>query len=302
MAVEASLPWDPLGGRGEPAQVDVLIPCGPRDVPVVHLTVAGARSALGSQLGRLRILAPAADCPALRAGLADPSVEIVSDDVSPAAALLGSLLDPERSRVPAARRGWVAQQVLKLGVIALDPAARPTLVLDADTVLLRPRTWLVDGRQVLSISHEFTAEYAEHAHRCLPAAAPQPFSFVTHHQLWQPDLLRTMLAAAAAPTGSSGDGSPAELAAGITTWVAAGRWDGTASAISEYHTYGTWLLSARPDRAVLAGWRNTAASRAVLGPLLGGQPPGRPPEAVLHQLRGWFPDAGSVSFHAYLGG
>ncbi|MBU6147998.1 MAG: hypothetical protein KGP10_07495 [Actinomycetales bacterium] len=341
-ALEAVLPVDPLC-EGDPSPLDVLILIGPRDRDLAGIVAAAAVAAVGPALSRLRILTPqryldevaervasvvsAAGCSTVgyagggyaARGHAAGGHEVISDEASPAEPLLG-LVDaagsvddhgPHRAvtPLPPQRRGWVRQQVLKIGAVALAPDPTPTLVVDADTILLRPRTWLVGTRQLLSISHEFTCEYARHAERVLGRRAEHPYSFVTHHQLWQPDLLLGMLAAGVSPLPALNDlrGRRQVVMAGVRAWLTAADWGSGGSAVSEYHSYGAWA-AADPSRIALAGWRNLAVPRSSVADILGDhrnaaarRPADGTLSAALSRLRERFPDAASISCHHYLG-
>ena len=185
------------------------------------------------------------------------------------------------------------QQVLKLSGAATCPHAG-VLVVDADTILLAPRVWLVGRRQLLPVVHEYHLPYVRHTEQCLGRAGRSDrVTYVAHHQLMQPRVVRRMLTDIRLRQGGTRVAAGADV--GLDTALAA--WVATAdhaeqSALSEYHTYGAFLRNSEPSHAVVARWANAAVSRTELSPA------GADSVAA---LRARFPDALSVSLHAYLG-
>lgn len=272
------LPVDPLAGRGDAADVEVVIPCHGRDAELLPVVIAGARAAVGRALAGLRIVVPAGEVAVLTArpelGAADVHVvsedEVVPREVREAVVRL----------VPERRRGHVLQQLIKF-FGAAGSRAEAALVLDADTVLLRPRTWVLrDGRQLLAVSHECHEPYRTHHWRIWPSDGTSRISFVTHHQVMQPDVLRGMFGE--------------DLAAGVIRWLEPAEWVIERDYGSEYHDYGTWLRANAGDRVVAAAFRNDRGPRSRL-------PDGRgDPAAVVARLARRHPSALSFSLHAYL--
>ena len=113
-------------------------------------------------------------------------------------------------------------------------------MLDADTILIQPRVWLdSSGVQVLSISEEYHTPYVSH-YTSTFGQGVCPWSFVTHHQIMQRNILRSMF-----------DG----LSDGLLSWLDSADFN-DASAISEYHSYGQWIVSNRKELVSFAKWNN----------------------------------------------
>lgn len=91
------------------------------------------------------------------------------------------------------RSGWVKQQLIKIRHISNSESVF-TLVLDADTLILRNREWVdEDQRQILFQSEEFNPEYYDFLSR----SGIQPsrrHSFITHYMLFNRERLLEALA------------------------------------------------------------------------------------------------------------
>lgn len=91
------------------------------------------------------------------------------------------------------RYGWVLQQLLTTNFVFSSGAAG-VLTINADTVLLRPRKWLdSESNQSLLVSSEFHKPYYELLHKLFRTKKRPKNTFVTHHMLMQPEILRTLL-------------------------------------------------------------------------------------------------------------
>lgn len=178
------------------------------------------------------------------------------------------------------RTGWVLQQAIKFLAVLRAPTAS-TLVLDADTLLIRPRTWVTwDGVQILSPSVEYEPAYRAHLERFSGRHDAAPVSFITHHQLMQRDILEQVIG-----TGLEG----------LEQWLEAARpSDADEPLLSEYHTYGAVLWDRCRDRAVLAASRNRRVRRLELEEAAEGDPD------ALDRLRMRYPGALSLSCHAWV--
>ena len=87
------------------------------------------------------------------------------------------------------RSGWLYQQLLKMNG---DHLCREKffLVIDADTVLIRPHRFRSNGKTYFYCRNWSQPEYFRTYHKLLGVKAPSPRSFVTHYMLFE----RTKLA------------------------------------------------------------------------------------------------------------
>jgi hypothetical protein len=86
--------------------------------------------------------------------------------------------------------GWGLQQFLTVECV-LRSSASGVLALNADTIILRPQVWLNSNFvQILFQSSELHLPYYRVLESVFPNLEIQKLSHVTHHMLFQPDLLR----------------------------------------------------------------------------------------------------------------
>lgn len=269
--IELSQPADPLAACAELTPIDVIIPCHSKDMSTMELVLAGVQSSSRNPINEIRLFAPSAMVSHLRSVC--PTAVVESDED-----ILGEqLVNLVVKIVPPDRRGWIIQQLIKI-VAAMTSRCDGSLILDADTVLLRKRTWLAKGGvQLLSVSADYHFPSVAQAERMWGGSVKYTgFSFVTHHQLMQNDILRMMF-------GDARDG--------LANWL---RMIDSTNALSEYYCYGTWVTRNARSRVRLAQWGNCPSRRSNL-----------PNESLdasasLALLRSRFPHAYSVSFHSYL--
>jgi glycosyltransferase involved in cell wall biosynthesis len=129
-----------------------------------------------------------------------------------------------------ARDGWLFQQLLKFAATKLVGADR-YLVIDADTILVRPQAFTRPNADVLFHSNEFHAPYVEAYCRLTKEAPKTMLSFVNHHMMFNVERVRGLLAHSSELAGV--DWPLAVLNAADM---------GSASGFSEYLTYGLWCL------------------------------------------------------------
>lgn len=89
------------------------------------------------------------------------------------------------------RSGWMFQQLLKLGGDAVC-AHRRFLVMDADTVLIRPHVFRSNGKTVAYYRNWSQPEYFRAYRRLMGEKASAPHSFVAHYMLFDKRKLRKL--------------------------------------------------------------------------------------------------------------
>jgi hypothetical protein len=136
--------------------------------------------------------------------------------------------------------GWVIQQLVKFASVLRDPST-PTLILDSDTVLLSPKTW-VDGNnvQLLQVANEFEPRYFPFMEKFFSIQKRLNVSFVTHHQLMQPSIVAAMF-----PQGQQSI---------VSWWTGSQEFPG--AFLSEYESYGSYALQNYPNQVRLGSWSN----------------------------------------------
>jgi hypothetical protein len=159
---------------------------------------------------------------------------------------------------PLNRQGWIRQQLLKI-LLAKYIGGRGTLLVDADTILLRKQNWISEnGIQNLQISAEYHRPYQCHFEKFANDSLPDlshlkispRTSFVTHHQLMQPSVIDQIFT------------NPGQtLNQGLRKWIEAIDFSSSESPACEWHTYGTFLAINDSSKIQLTQWRNIGISR-----------------------------------------
>jgi hypothetical protein len=274
-------PVDPLRESAHPPPIDLVVACAARDVHNLRVVTEGALAAVRNPILRIRIITPsstlsdpaaAAALSALRGSEPRCSVEL-DEDVIPrqVADAISAIHRP-------AGKSWVTQQVVKLSAVLSGPSPA-ALVVDADTVLIRARTWYTDdGVQLLQCAHEYHVPYIEHERRVFgPGFGASGVSFVTHHQLMQRDVVRQMF-------GDDGRG--------LVNWLRAADY-AHPSALSEYESYAAYLLVHHRRRVRLARWDNHEWTTA------GALASAADARSFVAQVQNEAPHACSVSCHSW---
>lgn len=153
-------------------------------------------------------------------------------------------LPPEiRSRLDEAlpsHSSWAAQQLIKV-FATLEVPTHPTLVIDADTVLLRDKTWVYgDGSQLLYFRSFYNERYADFLRLWGFETIDTLKSFVTHHMLFQPEILREVTASIFGTL---------ELGQTVDTIITSVKALGYPEFCVEYEPYGQFIAG-RQDRSV----------------------------------------------------
>lgn len=264
-------PVDPLFDVANPPPIDLIVPSSDRDLPNLRVVIPAALAAVRNPVRRIRVITPAATRQNIAAAAhlssltsMEPRCDIEHDeDVLPR-----QVADAISAIDRPAGKTWIIQQAVKMLAALRGPSAA-SLVIDADTVLIRQRTWYADGGvQILQCAHEYHLPYIDHERRVFgPTFGDSGVSFVTHHQLMQRDVLHEMF-------GDDGRG--------LVEWILAADY-GHPSPLSEYESYGAYMIARHRRRVRLARWDNheliadrtldaAANARAFLTPVMADAP------------------------------
>ncbi len=166
--------------------IDILIPTVEKDLEMIPHTIAFAKKNLLHPILHIYIVAP-------------PTPKIIS-----LAQELGCIFVDENTVLPIKmkdihyfpsecggcdRRGWLFQQFLKLSCDTICEAEH-VLVIDTDTLLIRPQTYTYKGRTIFQCSDEYHQPYRDVYKKLIGEAAKGPFSFVSHTTLFEKSKLR----------------------------------------------------------------------------------------------------------------
>jgi hypothetical protein len=153
-------------------------------------------------------------------------------------------------------------------------------VVDADTVLIDKRNWFCqEGHQILTPSDEFNLSYYEFLSSVGIGTLKPEFTFVSHHMLMQPWVLREAFA-------FIGWRNSTDLLESIVSH----NYLNEESPFSiDYEFYAQYMRVAYPDLVTLNKWSNFGVRREVeLKDLV---------ESACSKYSGKF---SSISFHSYL--
>ncbi|WP_058303139.1 DUF6492 family protein [Gorillibacterium timonense] len=223
--------------------IDVLIPAIEKDLPTLPHVIDALRKQVRHPIRTIHIVSP--ESSRIRALCRENGCHFVHEDTL----LPIRKKDIHYRSARFERSGWLYQQLLKL---AGDNVSKSEhyLVIDADTVLLRPHTFIQDGKTVM-FSRNWTQPEYRNAHRRLLGKKPQaPGSFVAHYMLFKKSRLADLKKAIKAHTG--------------LVWYQAiiRKTDKTKMfGFSEYETYGHYLHSLAPGKLI----RRPTLNRALSG-------------------------------------
>lgn len=173
------------------------------------------------------------------------------------------------------RSGWIFQQLLKLSGEKITEKEN-YLVLDSDTVLTAPNSFINDNRFVFYQNKEWHQPYFESFKKIFGYHTKNKLSFTSHMMIFNKKLLREMKKEMEIRWNKSWD------------QVYLMTIDNQeASCVSDYDTYANWVLYHYPQLVKEQPFYNTSLSRTKLAPL-----------EVLEKNYG--KKYKSVSFHSYI--
>lgn len=155
-----------------------------------------------------------------------------------------SELNNEISKFSINRQSWIKQQVLKSLFVGSN--TNPTIILDSDTYLMKSLCFENNSVQLLLCGPDFHSPYSKHLKKFL-GIIPTATSFVHHCQLQYPELVREIYGQ--------------DLISGLKKWLSLGIKIAEYSAVSEFQTYGDYVLSKYPDRVKLFFHKHHEISR-----------------------------------------
>lgn len=250
--------------------IDVVIACVDKDLPILRMSIQSARMFIKDGVGRIYVVAPSSPGIQAIAQLED-CVFVNENDV----------LDLKRADVRCTidgidRSGWIFKQILVLAADRIS-SREHMLILDADTVLIRPHQFLVHDKTTFFVSNELHAPYFDAYRRLLRMPWRFPLSFVSHYMLFERRRLERLR-----DDIERENGRPWHEAI-----LATAEGSEHISFFSEYETYGNYCLFKYPDDVIIQYWNNLAMQRSMLG--------------EVNRLIARFQDTHrAISFHTYL--
>jgi hypothetical protein len=244
-------PIDPLRRARSLPPIELVIPFVEKDLAALPIVLAAAKRNIRNPLATVTLITPRdADGEGPRFSSPDsfraldqilqgnPEVRVLFDQDILGTALLNEL--NTRFGVGDRNAGWVLQQLIKFSA-AMESSEVGALMLDADTVMLSPKTWIrTDKRQLLQIANEYHVDFMRHVLMYFGVPKKYRLSFITHHQLMQPEIVRRTF-----PEG------PESL---LDWWKSSA--DPMGRDLSEYETYGCFLAHHYPERVAYGSFGN----------------------------------------------
>ncbi|AEI43713.1 DUF6492 family protein [Paenibacillus mucilaginosus] len=225
---------------GGPA-IDVLIPAIEKDLHTLPYVIDSIRAFVRHPIGRIYVVSP--DSRRIRALCAKKKCTFVLET---------RLLPLTKSRIRYRSRtwdrsGWLYQQLLKLSGDRV--CRRSFLVVDADTVFIRPHRFRIGGRPVFYCRNWSQPEYFRTYRKLMGRRKTAPRSFVTHYMLFERSKLRSLK-----KTMEKRHGRPWYKA--ILKSIDRRKQFG----FSEFETYGNYVYAHRSKSCILRSARNKALS------------------------------------------
>ena len=233
--------------------IDVLIPVVEKDLDVLPYVIDAARKNVRHPIGEIFIVAPESS------KIQNLSIEKNCKFIDENTILPITKKDidycPKKRNSYVDRSGWLFQQLLKLSGDTLS-SREGYLVLDADTVLIRPHIFEQNNKTVFFLRSLYYRPYFETYLKLLGENAIGPSRstfFISHYMFFKKKRV-------------------AELKKLIETrhqtdWYSAildsmnkKKWD----SFSEYETYGNFMLKNYPEQIILKSRRNLGLKRSSI--------------------------------------
>ncbi len=162
---------------GSRTTIDVLIPAIEKDLRTLPHVIDGVRRHVKHPIGQIIVVAPPSS--KIRQLCARKKCRFVNENrVLPITkSAIGKRIGQRK------RAGWIFQQLLKLSGTSLC-RHRFYLVIDADTVLIRPHLFRQNQQTIFYCRSWSRKEYFNTYRRLMKSKATSPRSFVTHYMLF----------------------------------------------------------------------------------------------------------------------
>ena len=248
--------------------LDIVFVAADQDLEVLPLAVEGVRRNLRHPIKDILIIAPA-DSELRQLAPKLGCRYICEDDVIPL-----RKRDIQYTVKGVDRSGWLFQQFLKLGADAFVGTDR-YLVVDADTILIKPQIFVAGDSDVLLHSEEYYHSYFSAYEYLVNSEVKTRVSSVAHQILFHRSRLLS-LKSRMEQVGNAPWYISIINASDLTDL----------SCVSEYETYGQWCIAHYPETTHREFAFNKPLSRSVMSSV----------DIIMQQYGS---DWRSVSFHSY---
>ncbi len=249
-------------GKVSSTCISIVIPCHPKDLALLSVVLEGLEQNCINPITEIIIVSPE---PLVFEYITKLDLRFIDDSQI----VDSKLMEMIKINFPRTQFGWILQQVIKIQTALKCTQEERILIVDSDTVISKP-TLFVDGkRQALNITREYHRQYVKQYQDFTKSSFDTGLSFVTHYQLWQRDILEELW---------SGDR--------LYEWLRCADTSSNSS-MSEYHSYGSYLIQNHSKRFEFSKWANVEVSRSLIKDL------------SYRAVSCAHPDARSISIHSY---
>lgn len=234
-------------------KIDVLIPAIEKDLDVLPHSIDSVRKQVRHPIGKIFIVGP--ENKKIKSLCIAKHCKFIDEDSLLPLAKKDINYSPTRRNIPVDRSGWLFQQLLKLGGDTLG-SSDGFLVLDADTVLIRPHIFEHCGKTVLFCRTLHYKPYFTTYKRLLGEEAPGPAQsvfFVSHYMYFKKSHLRELKKLIESKHNT-------EWYMAILKNINKNQWD----SFSEYETYGNFMMKNHPHKIILKPRRNLSLKRSSI--------------------------------------
>jgi hypothetical protein len=167
-------------------KIDVLIPAIEKDLGTLPYVIDSVRSMVKHPIGRIMIVSPNTE--RMKRLCKQKGCTFINE--STVLPITKKNINYRSTKWE--RSGWLYQQLLKLGGDALS-SQKYYLVIDADTVLIRPHVFRTTGGRTVFYCRKWSQpEYFITYRKLLGQKAGSPSSFVTHYMLFERSKVRKL--------------------------------------------------------------------------------------------------------------
>lgn len=170
----------PAASADRERPLTIVVPAVEKDIPALGPCLEAAREMVGHRVTAWWVVAP--ESARLREVARATGWDFVPED---------TILPRPAAELKC--RGWILQQLIKLNA-SLRAPTDDYLVLDSDTVFLRPQSFFRGGRAVLRYSDQYELLYNRSLELVFGHQRRFPVSFVTHHMLLNRSIVQGLLA------------------------------------------------------------------------------------------------------------
>ena len=168
-----------------PVRIDILITCLPKDVDILPLTIKSIFEHIKHKIDTIYIVSP--EGKEIQDYCKSNHYTFVNEKE-----VLGFDKNYIKYEVNGLdRSGWLLQQLLKLSGDTICKNEH-FLVVDADTLFIKPRTFKIDKKTIIDFSDEYHLPYYRTYEKLLKLKHRSPVSFICHYMLFEKKKLRSL--------------------------------------------------------------------------------------------------------------